>query len=125
MRPERLREEAQKLRNDVVAAELIGALRESRIRTILLKGPSVSRWLYEKNESRPYRDIDLLVSPAAHKSAENVVRSQGFSRRALGSTRIGRESHHACWYRPDDGVSVELHRGFGGVQASDERFWDE
>ena len=125
MRAARLREEAQKLRNDVAAAELVSALRASSIRTILLKGPAFARWLYNENESRTYWDIDLLVSPAELACAESVVHTLGFTRLAADSTRIGRNSHHERWYRADDAVWVELHRGFVGVEASDERFWNE
>lgn len=125
MTAERLLDEALRLRNDVVAAEVIGALRASGIRSILLKGPSVARWLYDDNESRPYRDIDLLVSPREHERAANVIRRQGFSHLPGDSTRIGRDSHHERWYRPNDGAWVELHRGFVGVHAADEQFWHE
>ena len=121
----RLLEEAHQLRSDIAASELIAALEAAGIHSILLKGPAIARWLYGEGESRHYWDVDLLVSPAELPRAESVATGLGFQRLASESQRIQRESHHSRWYRPLDNVSVELHRGFLGVEATDEEFWDE
>src|SRR5436190_669168 len=48
-------------------------MRNDGIRNILLKGPSVARWLYRDDERRIYGDIDLLVSPGEFQRAEALL----------------------------------------------------
>jgi hypothetical protein len=122
---DRLGPEVAKLRNDIAAAEVIGALRDDGIRSILLKGPSVARWLYRDDERRIYGDIDLLVSPGDFERAEALLAGLGFEHADLGTTRPGSESHHEIWKRPLDGAQVELHRTVLGIGVSDQAFWDE
>ena len=112
-------------RTDIATVELTAALKAAGIRSILLKGPSTKLWLYAEDESRHYWDIDLLVSPAELSHAESVAAGLGFEPLASESTRIQQESHHERWYRSRDNVCVELHRGFMGVEASDEQLWKE
>lgn len=45
---------------DRIAAEVTSALRHAAIPTILLKGPSIARWLYPSG-GRHYIDTDILV----------------------------------------------------------------
>ena len=124
--PSRLADEAaHRRRSDSAAVELTAALEAAGIRSILLKGPSAQRWLYAEGETRHYWDIDLLVSPAELPRAEAVAAGLGFEPLSSESTRIQQESHHERWYRPRDNVCVELHRGFLGVEASDEQLWEE
>jgi hypothetical protein len=121
----RLFEEAQRRRNDVAAVEIIEALEASGIRSVLLKGPAIARWLYAEDETRHYWDVDLLVPPGELPRAESVVAGLGFEWLVDESSRIQRESHHERWYRPRDNVCVELHRGVLGVEVTDEELWDE
>ena len=95
------------------------------IRSILLKGPAIKRWLYAEGEGRHYWDIDLLVRPAELPRAESIAAGLGFEPLVSDQTRVQRESHHERWYRAVDNVCVELHRGFLGVEATDEELWDE
>ena len=117
-------EVAHRRRTDTATVELVAALDASGVRSILLKGPSIARWLYADGEERHYWDIDLLVPAAELPRAEEVTAALGFEPLASESTRIHRESHHERWYRSGDNVCVELHRGFLGVEATDEEFWD-
>ena len=112
-------------RTDNATAELVAALDAAGICSILLKGPSIARWLYDDGEQRHYWDIDLLVSPVELSRAESITAALGFHPLASESTRIQRESHHERWYRAADNVCVELHRGFQGVEAADTDFWEE
>jgi hypothetical protein len=59
-----LRLTAHALARDVATAEVVEALRAAGVRSIVLKGPSIARWLYADGQPRPYGDTDLLVSPA-------------------------------------------------------------
>jgi hypothetical protein len=112
-------------RTDTAAVEVTAALQAAGIRSILLKGPALKRWLYAEEEIRHYWDIDLLVSPTELPRAESIAAGLGFEPLPTDSTRIQQESHHERWYRSRDNVCVELHRGFLGVAASDEQLWDE
>jgi Uncharacterised nucleotidyltransferase len=120
----RLLREAQKLRNDVAAAEAVAAFDAVGIASILLKGPAIERWLYSDGGERSYGDVDLLVAPGNFERAEGVLRELGFEHRNFGTTRIGQESHHEVWFRMADRICLELHRSVQGVGVSDQEFWD-
>ena len=120
-----LDEAAHRHRSDLAAVELVAALEAVGIRSILLKGPAFKRWLYAEGEGRHYWDIDLLVPPAELPRAESIAAGLGFEPLVSDQTRVQRESHHERWYRAVDNVCVELHRGFLGVEATDEELWDE
>lgn len=109
----------------MATVELAAALEGVGVRSILLKGPAFKRWLYAEGESRHYWDIDLLVPPAELARAESIAAGLGFEPLVSDLTRVQRESHHERWYRAGDNVCVELHRGFLGVEATDEELWDE
>src|SRR5215211_7652465 len=68
---------------DAVTAEVVAALRAEHVRSIVLKGPAISRWLYreETRDPRTYDDLDLLIPPeSAERSAATLTRL-GFSNR--------------------------------------------
>ena len=53
-----------------MTAEVVTALRDAEIESLLLKGPATVRWLYADDPSaRLYTDVDLLVPPAAFAAA--------------------------------------------------------
>ena len=120
----RLIEEDLKLRNDVAAAEIILALNDAGIESILLKGPSIAQWLYDKGESRPYGDVDLLVAPRGFAGAEGVAKRLGFRHFKVGD-QLDEASGHRTWFREADGVCLELHHGFVGIPATHQEFWNE
>jgi hypothetical protein len=63
---------------DRVTGEVVAALNDAGIAAILLKGPSIARWLYPAG-GRMYRDTDLLVPPSQFLDAASVLRSLGFT----------------------------------------------
>ena len=54
---------ARSLQLDLVAAEVGTALRDAGVAFILLRGPSLTRWLYPPHRGRLYVDVDLLLAP--------------------------------------------------------------
>jgi len=52
---------ALSLHLDAVTAEVVEAFRAVGVRTILLRGPAVGKWLYQEVGDRSYVDVDLLV----------------------------------------------------------------
>lgn len=112
---------AHNVGTDLVTAEVVRALREAGFPPILLKGPSVVRWLYDPRAPRRYGDTDLLVPPPLEVS-EAVLRNLGFSRFTPGDHRFHRAS--VLWIRESDGRGVDLHQRFHGLEASADQVWD-
>ena len=101
---------------DAAAVEVIDALAQSGVRTVLLKGPSISRWVYEDGEFRSYSDLDLLVAPADVRRAVRTLTGLGFD-------RVHSDAHAELLRRARDQVTVDLHRVLVGVQARPEEAW--
>ena len=111
-----LEEVAYTLLLDRVAAEVSDALARKGIKSILLKGPTVAKWLYRDGAARRYEDIDLLVAPPQIGEAERVLSEHGFG---LAGT-----SHHAhTWLRAQDGATIDLHWCIVGIGARPEDAW--
>jgi hypothetical protein len=108
---------------DFVTAEVVGALRAAGVRSILLRGPAIMRWLYGEGEPRPYRDIDLLVDPAARADAEAVLGGLGFIHRQAGFAANESVQHAGEWFRDRPAVVVDLHRGLEGAAAEPSTLW--
>src|SRR4051794_10779555 len=95
---------AASLRTDVVAAEVADAFRAAGIRSILLRGPSIARHVYDTGEPREYFDVDLLVAPAAMIQAERILADRGFEHSAvLGQRSDDRPPWSRTWERASDG----------------------
>jgi Transglutaminase-like superfamily/Uncharacterised nucleotidyltransferase len=114
---------------DHMTAEVVTALDDAGIPAILLKGPSIARWLYPAG-GRTYRDSDLLVPPSQFAHAASVLRSLGF--------RDLQEDFHPCERSaqaveiaftrapgPGDrlGGKVDLHRNLPDLPVPDGLLW--
>jgi hypothetical protein len=109
------------LRIDAASAEVFEAFRDEGIPSVLLKGPSVARWIYEK-ATRTYEDCDLLVRGSDLQHAQGVLEKLGFERRGLDSIPNDWPKHAAVYRRGD--VTVDLHRTLLGVGAGQDLLWD-
>lgn len=102
---------------DATAAEVVEELGRHQIPAILLKGPVLTRWLYERRIARAYGDVDLLVSPEDFEAAIRVLRPLGYRelvRRRQFGLSSGRTNSNVCALvhharRPS---RIDLHRGF-------------
>jgi Uncharacterised nucleotidyltransferase len=119
---------------DAAAAEVVTALRENGIRSILLKGPSFDEWLYEPDEPRLYVDIDVLVDSRDVTPAGRVLEALGYRQRMVtgrdfeglfeqtgevGAFRAPTDADHAkVWIRAADRMYVDLHRTLIGVEGN-------
>jgi hypothetical protein len=104
------------------AAQATRVLRNTGIPTILLKGPSLARWLYDSQSARLAVDVDLLVAVADRSAAEAVLAELGY--RAFPSNVAGKEIKHAQhWDRDLNPISVDLHLTLPGVGVSSEDAW--
>ena len=112
-----LRSAACRLRVDSWTADVVTALRSEQIEPILLKGPAIGRWLYADDpSSRPYADVDLLVSPASQSSAQAILVGLGYELQD-GPMPSGDEQHARTFERSSDGATVDLHRVLHGMQG--------
>jgi hypothetical protein len=110
---------AQALMMEDATAQVVTALRERGVRCILLKGPSLARWLYSHSEVRGSRDVDLLVDPAGFANAERVLGQLGFSRFPVAGVE-----HADTWLRgEEDPLVIELHRTLDGVHVDADQAW--
>ena len=78
---------AANLRVDAATAEVLRGFDVGGARSILLKGASLTRWLSDPSDPRPYLDCDLLVPSADLTAAEQVLSDLGF-RPLLDALRV-------------------------------------
>lgn len=101
-------------------AEVSWAFLDAGVRCLVIKGPSVSRWLYEAAESRPSVDVDVIVPPAQWDAAVFALGARAF-RATHEGTHPGEIAPHSVeLHREDDELgrhSVDLHRYFPGINA--------
>jgi len=115
---------ALRLRVDSWTAEVVSAMRARGIRTVLLKGPVIARWLYGgRPAERVYCDCDLLVGPDDTVSARALLTELGF--RAQEHPLIEVDEHHArIFLRASDDANVDLHRTLHGMEHLEpQRVW--
>jgi hypothetical protein len=117
---------ADRLRVDAITAEVLRAFGAAGVESLLLKGPSIARWLYSGNDARPYQDCDLLVPPAQLERAETILQSLGFTKRFDDDRMPAWWREHAGeWWRHDDGAYVDLHHTLPGIAVDDQVAWRE
>ena len=109
---------------DVFTVEVVRELESDRVRALLLKGPSIAGWIYDRGESRPYVDADLLVDPRQLESAAVVLRRLGFERLADETVAESfAEPHAVTWKRSRDRAAVDLHWRLPGVSGDPHQAW--
>jgi hypothetical protein len=122
---------ARALSCDRITGEVATALRDAGVPAILLKGPSIARWLYPAG-GRAYADSDLLVPSSEFSRAGQVLGSLGFTEVLEGfhpfertrgqpaaETTFARQSVR---YPGLDG-RVDLHRNLPRLGAPDDLLW--
>ena len=106
---------------DRVTAEVVDTFRDGGVRSILLKGPALARWLYDGGE-RGYVDCDLLVADDRIDTAAELLAQLGFRRSPL-DLRDDWPRHAQVYLR--SGVAVDLHRTFVGADVAPSVVWRE
>ncbi|MEA2273341.1 MAG: hypothetical protein QOI98_2049 [Solirubrobacteraceae bacterium] len=114
----------RRLAADALAAEVIDAFRAEDIRSLLLKGPATTRWLYDEGTARLYRDVDVLVAPADFDRAEALLARLGLSYHLDAVAPDEQVAHARRWMRQGHVVSLDLHRTLPGVGVDARRTWD-
>lgn len=102
-------------------------MQDAGIPTILLKGPSIARWLYPAG-GRTYVDTDLLVPAREFSRAEIVLRSLGFAEEVEGLHPFERGVETAFVRRAEmgrgPGGTVDLHRNLPMLPIPDGLLWE-
>jgi hypothetical protein len=106
---------------DRATAHVMTSLTADGVRSILLKGPALTRWLYREDEWRSYVDCDLLVSPEDVRRAEQTLERLGFQREGLHSIRHDWDRYADSWRGPT--AAVDLHHSMIGIGVSPTEFW--
>jgi hypothetical protein len=110
---------------DSLAARTSKLLSAKGISTLLLKGPATARRLYAaRPDRRLYSDVDLLVAPDQFGEAQQVLRTAGYQWRQEGFRPDETHWYETGWGAPDSDFTIDLHRGFHGVQDN-ALFWTE
>jgi hypothetical protein len=118
-------ETARSLIIDRVTGEVVAALRDSGVPSVVLKGPVIARLLYDDGTSRPYGDSDLLVPETRLAEAESVLRRLGFRPSVTSEDFPSRPERHAAeWRREQDNSYVDIHWTLPGAGAPPDRVWD-
>src|SRR4051812_2992968 len=102
---------------DQVAARVVLEVREAGVRSILLKGPALARWLYADGSPRTYFDCDLLVAVDDFAFAEATLQELGFEQGADDQDLPGWQLPAYEWRQPS-GAKIDLHRTLTGVGAT-------
>jgi hypothetical protein len=103
-------------------AEIVLAWRRAGVRSVLLKGPALTRWLYREGEFRGYSDIDLLVPDSDVVAAEEVLEGLGFERHGLEAIEGDWPRYSRNWVRSDS-MNVDLHQTLTGVGVPPTELW--
>ncbi len=114
-----------RLRLDAATAEVFGRFEHARVNAVLLKGRSLSDWLYEAHEVRPQADCDLLIPPSDLVRAEEILTSLGFERDwdDTGMPSWWRE-HAGEWRRQRDDAVLDVHRTLAGARVDPNQSWE-
>lgn len=107
---------------DRITAQVVTAFRDEGIRTILLKGPALARWLYRSDEWRGYADCDLLVAPDDVRAAERILERSGFKREGLQSIAEDWENYSSAW-TDARASNIDLHHTMVGIGVPAQEFW--
>jgi hypothetical protein len=109
---------------DAAAGELASDLQRAELRSILLKGPTLARWLYDDDALRSYVDVDLLVPHDEVDAASKVLSASGFTL-SLEEVSLphGRRPHAETWVRASDGIMVDLHSTLPGLGVAPDAVW--
>lgn len=124
-----LKKTARTLLVNKVMAEVVDAFDANGISSILLKGPSIARWLYPEG-GRTYVDSDLLVPDSQFAQAEALLALLGFASAFEGWSSFEQPVDPQAWTfaraGPDGRTpgTVDLHHTLWGVPVPDEDVWE-
>lgn len=122
--PGRLSVVVPRLMVDATTARVLDAFASAGVRSLVLKGPTLERALYEEGTIRPYGDTDLLVDPADVPRAGQALERLGLRLGLDHRDHPGiAEAHAQEWGPPGGRRTVDLHWRVPGVEIDDASAW--
>ncbi len=114
----------RRLALDAAAAEAFAHFDRASVSALLLKGRSITAWLYGETEARWLADCDLLVAPADTSAADEILFSLGY-RRTWDDRRMPSwwREHAVEWQRERDNVLLDVHRTLAGIGVDPDVAW--
>jgi hypothetical protein len=111
------------LRIDAATGEVVAALRQQGIDSLVLKGPAFAEW-YPPDSGRTYVDGDVWVAPEHLAGAEIVLTELGF-KPTIDQTGLPDwwQEHGDSWLRERDQGKIDLHRRLQGTAADPADVW--
>lgn len=116
----------QTLNIDRTTALVARHLNAAGVRTVLLKGPSVARWLYDDPAERSYVDSDLLVESSKLRQAINLLEDLGLRTPLADAGRWEQDLHSivlSCTLGDPLLAEVDLHFTLPRANAPPDRVW--
>lgn len=109
---------------DLLHAQAHQVLGAAGVPSLVLKGPSLSAWLYVDG-ARTYADADVLVPPGRREEALVALRTRGLEP-SIPGLRLSEAGDHSVALRAPapSGVELDLHTSFPGAEVSAQRFWE-
>jgi hypothetical protein len=130
---------ARTLRALALAGELARLAKKfaaAGIPVVALKGPALALELFGDVAARDPGDIDLLVHPEQLTATDRLLVDAGYQRPAVWdaafaagkAAKLYRRNYHIEYYRPGDGIMVEVHWRWYGIEqianVDEALFWD-
>ena len=124
---ERTRNLSRREELDQTALAVLNGFEAAGVRSLLLKGPVLSRVLYTAEEYRSYLDIDVLVPPGDLAAAHETLTALGYrtGNENLGIDDVGGVAHSEIWAQrgTDWPLWVDLHHRLTGCTAPGDVVW--
>lgn len=115
---------ARRLAFEAGTSQIIDALGRAGVGTILLKGPSIERWLYQPDEIRGSADIDLFVALVDDR-CDRAFAELGFDPVPGTAGIIGdRPQVGRTYFRAADSMLVELHEALIATPEPESNWWE-
>ena len=111
---------------ELLHAEVCWTLGSQGIDALVIKGPSISQWLYPEGD-RESADVDLLLRPSHWDAAVSALEGLGFEATYSGfrETETALHSHDLQRTDEEHGLhGIDLHHYFPGIEADPEDAFD-
>lgn len=111
---------------ELLHAEVCWALADRGIEVLVIKGPSISEWLYPDGE-RESADVDLLLRPSQWDAAQSILEGRGFEPTYSGFRDEESALHSLDLQRTNAEQGrhgLDLHHYFPGIEVDPEEAFD-
>jgi len=116
-------------KQEAVENEVASILRAKGIQSVIIRGNSLAKELYNDLNCRTSTDVDILIRKSEVLSAESILKENRYDRDdRIPLTFWLHRLHHAIYHYPGTNDIIELHWNFGipyFFKLSSEDIWDE